>query len=175
MAKTINIAIAGLGTVGAETYRIIKEEKDFLKSRSGIDFNIVAVSAKSKDKQRNIDLSGVKWVEDCRDIANINEIDVVVELVGGSEGAARELVEKSIINRKSVITANKALVAIHGSNIGELVSKYDVMFGYEAAVAGGIPIIKTLREGLASNKINRIYILYQIFQCNLVISILFLC
>ena len=98
MAKTINIGIAGLGTVGAETYRIIKEENDFLKSRSGVDFNIVAVSAKSKDKQRNIDLSGVKWVEDCRDIANINDIDVVVELVGGSEGVARELVEKSIIN-----------------------------------------------------------------------------
>ena len=97
MAKTINIGIAGLGTVGAETYRIIKEENDFLKARSGVDFNIAAVSAKSKDKQRNIDLSGVKWVEDCRDIANINDIDVVVELVGGSEGAARELVEKSII------------------------------------------------------------------------------
>ena len=171
MAKTINIGIAGLGTVGAETYRIIKEENDFLKSRSGVDFNIVAVSAKSKDKQRNIDLSGVKWVEDCRDIANINDIDVVVELVGGSEGAARELVEKSIINRKSVITANKALVAVHGSNIGELVSKYDVMFGYEAAVAGGIPIIKTLREGLASNKINRIYGILN-GTCNYILSVM---
>ena len=160
MARTINIAIAGLGTVGAETYRIIKEESDFLKARSSAKFNVLAVSAKSRDKQRDVDLTGAEWITDCRDIADIDNIDVVIELVGGSEGVAKELVEKSITNGKSVITANKALVATHGNNIGELVAKHDVMFGYEAAVAGGIPIIKTIREGLASNRIDKICLLY---------------
>ena len=171
MARTINIAIAGLGTVGAETYRIIKEESDFLKARSSSNFNVVAVSAKSKDKKRDIDLTGAEWITDCRDIADIDNIDVVIELVGGSEGVAKELVEKAITNGKSVITANKALVATHGNNIGELVAKHDVMFGYEAAVAGGIPIIKTIREGLASNRLDKIYGILN-GTCNYILSVM---
>ncbi len=171
MARTINIAIAGLGTVGAETYRIIKEESDFLKARSSADFNVVAVSAKSKDKKRYVDLTGVEWIADCRDIADIDNIDVVIELVGGSEGVAKDLVEKAITNGKSVITANKALVATHGNNIGELVAKHDVMFGYEAAVAGGIPIIKTIREGLASNRLSKIYGILN-GTCNYILSVM---
>ena len=171
MARTINIAIAGLGTVGAETYRLITEESDFLKARSSANFNVVAVSAKSKDKKRNIDLTGVEWIADCRDIADIDNIDVVIELVGGSEGVAKELVEKAITNGKSVITANKALVATHGNNIRELVAKHDVMFGYEAAVAGGIPIIKTIREGLASNRLGKIYGILN-GTCNYILSVM---
>ena len=169
MARTINIAIAGLGTVGAETYRLITEESDFLKARSSANFNVVAVSAKSKDKKRDVDLTGVEWIADCRDIADIDNIDVVIELVGGSEGVAKDLVEKAITNGKSVITANKALVATHGNNIGELVAKHDVMFGYEAAVAGGIPIIKTIREGLASNRLGKIYGILN-GTCNYILS-----
>ena len=171
MARTINIAIAGLGTVGAETYRLITEESDFLKARSSANFNVVAVSAKSKDKKRDVDLTGVEWIADCRDIADIDNIDVVIELVGGSEGVAKELVEKAITNGKSVITANKALVATHGNNIGELVAKHDVMFGYEAAVAGGIPIIKTIREGLASNRLCKIYGILN-GTCNYILSVM---
>ena len=171
MARTINIAIAGLGTVGAETYRIITEESDFLKARSSANFNVVAVSAKSKDKKRDVDLTGVEWIADCRDIADIDNIDVVIELVGGSEGVAKELVEKAITNGKSVITANKALVATHGNNIGQLVAKHDVMFGYEAAVAGGIPIIKTIREGLASNRLGKIYGILN-GTCNYILSVM---
>ena len=171
MARTINIAIAGLGTVGAETYRIITEESDFLKARSSASFNVVAVSAKSKDKKRDVDLTGVEWIADCRDIADIDNIDVVIELVGGSEGVAKDLVEKAITNGKSVITANKALVATHGNNIGELVAKHDVMFGYEAAVAGGIPIIKTIREGLASNRLSKIYGILN-GTCNYILSVM---
>ena len=171
MVRTINIAIAGLGTVGAETYRIITEESDFLKARSSANFNVVAVSAKSKDKKRDVDLTGVEWIADCRDIADIDNIDVVIELVGGSEGVAKELVEKAITNGKSVITANKALVATHGNKIGELVAKHDVMFGYEAAVAGGIPIIKTIREGLASNRLSKIYGILN-GTCNYILSVM---
>ena len=171
MARTINIAIAGLGTVGAKTYRIIKEESDFLKARSSANFNVVAVSAKSKDKKRDIDLTGAEWITDCRDIADIDNVDVVIELVGGSEGVAKELVEKAITNGKSVITANKALLATHGNNIGGLVAKHDVMFGYEAAVAGGIPIIKTIREGLASNRIGKVYGILN-GTCNYILSMM---
>ena len=171
MARTINIAIAWLGTVGAETYRLITEESDFLKARSSANFNVVAVSAKSKDKKRDVDLTGVEWIADCRDIADIDNIDVVIELVGGSEGVAKELVEKAITNGKSVITANKALVATHGNNIRELVAKHDVMFGYEAAVAGGIPIIKTIREGLASNRLGKVYGILN-GTCNYILSIM---
>ncbi len=171
MARTINIAIAGLGTVGAETYRLITEESDFLKARSSANFNVVAVSAKSKDKKRDVDLTGVEWIADCRDIADIDNIDVVIELVGGSEGVAKDLVEKAITNGKSVITANKALVATHGNNIRELVAKHDVMFGYEAAVAGGIPIIKTIREGLASNRLSKIYGILN-GTCNYILSVM---
>ena len=171
MARTFNIAIAGLGTVGAKTYRIIKEESDFLKARSSANFNVVAVSAKSKDKKRDIDLTGAEWITDCRDIADIDNVDVVIELVGGSEGVAKELVEKAITNGKSVITANKALLATHGNNIGGLVAKHDVMFGYEAAVAGGIPIIKTIREGLASNRIGKVYGILN-GTCNYILSIM---
>ena len=171
MARTINIAIAGLGTVGAETYRIITEESDFLKARSSAKFNVLAVSAKSRDKKRDVDLTGAEWITDCRDIADIDNIDVVIELVGGSEGVAKDLVEKAITNGKSVITANKALVATHGNNIGELVAKHDVMFGYEAAVAGGIPIIKTIREGLASNRLGKIYGILN-GTCNYILSVM---
>jgi len=171
MARTINIAIAGLGTVGAETYRLITEESDFLKARSSANFNVVAVSARSKDRRGDVDLTGVEWIADCRDIADMDNIDVVIELVGGSEGVAKELVEKSITNGKSVITANKALVATHGNNIGELVAKHDVMFGYEAAVAGGIPIIKTIREGLASNRLSKIYGILN-GTCNYILSVM---
>ena len=171
MARTINIAIAGLGTVGAETYRLITEESDFLKARSSANFNVVAVSAKSRDKKRDVDLTGAEWITDCRDIADIDNIDVVIELVGGSEGVAKELVEKAITNGKSVITANKALVATHGNNIRELVAKHDVMFGYEAAVAGGIPIIKTIREGLASNRLGKIYGILN-GTCNYILSVM---
>ena len=131
----------------------------------------MAVSAKSKDKKRDVDLTGVEWIADCRDIADIDNIDVVIELVGGSEGVAKDLVEKAITNGKSVITANKALVATHGNNIGELVAKHDVMFGYEAAVAGGIPIIKTIREGLASNRLSKIYGILN-GTCNYILSVM---
>ena len=116
-------------------------------------------------------MTGAEWITDCRDIADIDNIDVVIELVGGSEGVAKDLVEKAITNGKSVITANKALVATHGNNIGELVAKHDVMFGYEAAVAGGIPIIKTIREGLASNRLSKIYGILN-GTCNYILSVM---
>lgn len=171
MNKTLNIAIAGLGTVGAETFRIIDKQRELIRSRSGVDINIVAVSARDRGKKRNIDISNVAWFQDCRDLANLEDLDIVIELIGGSEGEAKELVEQAILNRKSVITANKALIANYGTEISKLVATKNVAFGYEAAVAGGIPIIKTVREGLSGNRIDRIYGILN-GTCNYILSVM---
>ena len=157
MPEVLKIGIAGLGTVGSETFRILTERGEFLSSRSGKKIEVTAVSAKNKKVERGINLSRVEWIDDARDLCNRPDVDVVVELIGGSEGIAKEIAELAFKNGKSLITANKALIAHHGDAIGKNAEKMDLMLGYEAAVAGGIPIIKTLREGLASNTFTRIY------------------
>jgi homoserine dehydrogenase len=156
MSKPLNIAIAGLGTVGGGALQILTDNADILQERCGRKINLVAVSARDKNKNRGVDLYGVKWVDNPLEFAEMSEIDVVVELIGGSEGIAKELVEKSIKAGKNIVTANKALIAHHGREIAELAEKHNVMFAYEAAVAGGIPIIKLLREGLVANEFSKI-------------------
>ena len=157
MPEVLKIGIAGLGTVGSETFRILTERGEFLSSRSGKKIEVTAVSAKNKKVERGINLSRVEWIDDARDLCNRPDVDVVVELIGGSEGIAKEIAELAFKNGKSLITANKALIAHYGDSIGKNAEKMDLKLGYEAAVAGGIPIIKTLREGLASNTFTRIY------------------
>ena len=157
MPEVLKIGIAGLGTVGSETFRILTERGEFLSSRSGKKIEVTAVSAKNKKVERGINLSRVEWIDDARDLCNRPDVDVVVELIGGSEGIAKEIAELAFKNGKSLITANKALIAHYGDAIGKNAEKMDLKLGYEAAVAGGIPIIKTLREGLASNTFTRIY------------------
>ena len=157
MAEVLKVGIAGLGTVGSETFKVLTERGEFLASRSGKKIEVTAVSAKNKKVKRGIDLSGVQWIDDARDLCNRPDVDVVVELIGGSEGIAKEIAELALKNGKSFITANKALIAHYGDVIGKKAEKMDLKLGYEAAVAGGIPIIKTLREGLASNTFTRIY------------------
>ena len=157
MAEVLKVGIAGLGTVGSETFKVLTERGEFLASRSGKKIEVTAVSAKNKKVKRGIDLSGVQWIDDARDLCNRPDVDVVVELIGGSEGIAKEIAELALKNGKSLITANKALIAHYGDVIGKNAEKMDLKLGYEAAVAGGIPIIKTLREGLASNTFTRIY------------------
>ena len=157
MAEVLKVGIAGLGTVGSETFKVLTERGEFLASRSGKKIEVTAVSAKNKKAKRGIDLSGVQWIDDARDLCNRPDVDVVVELIGGSEGIAKEIAELAFKNGKSLITANKALIAHYGDAIGKNAEKMDLKLGYEAAVAGGIPIIKTLREGLASNTFTRIY------------------
>ncbi len=171
MTKKMRVAIAGLGTVGAETFRVISERKDFILSRTGVDIEIVAVSAKHKDLDRGIDISKVSWVDDARKLSSLEDVDVVIELIGGSEGVAKDVVEKSISAGKSVVTANKALIAHHGMAISRGIKENNVMFGYEAAVAGGIPIIKTIREGLAGNRISRIYGILN-GTCNYILTVM---
>lgn len=145
------IAIAGLGTVGTGTIRILQEQRALIAARSGRDIELVAVSARDKKKKRPVNLAGVKWVDSPAQLAALSGVDAVVELMGGSEGAARQLVEAALKAGKHVITANKALIAHHGMQLAALAEKNNVTLAYEASVAGGIPIIRSLRAGLAAN------------------------
>ncbi len=157
MPEVLKVGIAGLGTVGSETFRILTERSDFLSHRSGKKIEVTAVSAKNRTAERGIDLSKVHWIDNARDLCHRSDVDVIVEVIGGSEGIAKEIAELALQNGKSLITANKALIAHHGDAIGKKAEEMNLKLGYEAAVAGGVPIIKTLREGLASNKFTRLY------------------
>lgn len=149
----LRIAIAGLGTVGAGLVRLMQKNADLLAARAGQPVSIVAVSARDKNRARNCDLKGIKWVDDARALATLPDVDAIVELIGGAEGVARELAEAALKNGKHYITANKALLATHGAALAALAEKSKVQLRFEASVAGGIPVLKVLREGLAGNRI----------------------
>jgi homoserine dehydrogenase len=153
----LRIGIAGLGTVGAGTVRLLREHGDVLAQRCGRAIRIAAVSARDRKRDRGVDLSGLRWVSDALALAADPEIDVVVELIGGADGIAKQVVETAIAGGKHVVTANKALLAHHGTALARAAEAAGVTLAYEAAVAGGIPIIKALREGLAGNRVERIY------------------
>jgi homoserine dehydrogenase len=153
----LRIGIAGLGTVGAGTVRLLREHGDVLAQRCGRAIRIAAVSARDRKRDRGVDLSGLRWVSDALALAADPEIDVVIELIGGADGIAKQVVETAIAGGKHVVTANKALLAHHGTALARAAEAAGVTLAYEAAVAGGIPIIKALREGLAGNRVERIY------------------
>jgi homoserine dehydrogenase len=157
MSAPLNIAVAGLGTVGAGVARLLKENAKSLERRCGRSLKLVAVSARDRKRDRGVDLTGVKWFDDPVAMAKAKGIDVVVELIGGSDGVARATVEAAIKAGRHVVTANKALLAHHGTELAKAAEKKGVALAFEAAVAGGIPIIKALREGLAGNKVSRVY------------------
>jgi homoserine dehydrogenase len=157
MNGALRIGIAGLGTVGAGTLRLLQEHRDILAQRCSRSITVGAVSARERKRDRGVDVSQLRWCEDALALAGDPEIDVVVELIGGSDGIAKRLIETAIANRKHVVTANKALLAHHGTALARAAEAAGVTLAYEAAVAGGIPIIKALREGLAGNRVERIY------------------
>ncbi len=156
MSNPLRIAIAGLGTVGAGTLAIVQKNAAEIAARAGRSILVVAVSMRDASKKRDVDLDGIRVEKDARALANASDVDVVVETIGGDEGIAREVVEAALNNKKHVVTANKALIAKHGLALAELAEKNGVVLAFEAAVAGGIPIIGALRSGLAANKILRI-------------------
>lgn len=156
MAKEMRIGIAGLGNVGAGVVKVIQKHARDLERRAGCKFKIIAVSARSQKKARGIKLAGYKWVKDPLDLVNNPDIDVIVELIGGSSGIAYELVLAALSAGKHVVTANKALLAHHGHELAALAEKQGVSLGFEASVAGGIPAIKALREGFAANDIQSV-------------------
>jgi homoserine dehydrogenase len=152
----LRIGVAGLGTVGVGVVKILAERREFLAAASGRAVELAAVSALDQKKERGIDVSRARWEKDARALATADDIDVVVELIGGAEGIARELVETALSNGKHVVTANKALIARHGLALARVAEQRGVALNYEAAVAGGIPIVKALREGLAANEVTSI-------------------
>ena len=156
MTKPLRLGIAGLGTVGVGVIKIIQNKLSLLESRTGKQILISAVTAKSKTKERGIDLSSYKWETDPVSLANRDDIDVFIELIGGQEGVAKKAVELAISKGKNVVTANKALLAHHGHELALKAEENGSIIRFEAAVAGGIPVIKSLTEGLAGNSINRI-------------------
>jgi len=154
--NTLRVGIAGLGTVGAGVVQMLAQNAELIALRAGRKITVTAVSARNRKLDRGVSLAGMSWHEDAVALAADPNVDVVVELIGGSEGIARELVERSIAAGKSVVTANKALLAVHGGPLARAAEEADVALSYEAAVAGGIPVIKALREGLAGNRISRV-------------------
>ncbi|MFZ5781337.1 MAG: homoserine dehydrogenase [Pseudomonadota bacterium] len=157
MTSPLRIGIAGLGTVGAGVVKLLAEHGRLLSLRGGRPLRLVAVSARRKAKKRDVDLTAVRWESDPLALADAPDIDVVVELIGGSGGVARRLVQRALRSGKHVVTANKALLAMHGDELAALAEKNGRMLAFEAAVAGGIPIIKALREGLVGNRVRRLY------------------
>jgi homoserine dehydrogenase len=157
MVAPLKVGLAGLGTVGASVIRLIEENQDALAARAGRPVTVVAATARAKGKDRGIDLSRLRWVDDPVVLARDPEIDVFVELMGGEGDPAKAAVEAALTAGKSVVTANKALLAKHGVALAALAEQKQVALNFEAAVAGAIPIVKTLREGLAGNTITRVY------------------
>jgi homoserine dehydrogenase len=153
----LRLAIAGLGTVGAGVVRLLRQNAELLTLRGGRELVLAAVSARDRGRDRGIDLAGVRWFTDAAELAADPAIDIVIELIGGADGIARNVVENALTHGKPVVTANKALMARHGSALARLAEAKGASLGFEAAVAGGIPIIETLREGLAANTFTRVY------------------
>lgn len=156
MSDPIRLGIAGLGTVGVGVVKIVQRHASLLGARTGRAVTISAVSARSRDKDRGINLGDYAWEDDPVDLAQRADVDVFVELMGGDEGPAKDATEAALNAGKDVVTANKAMLAHHGQTLAELAEAKNVSLRYEAAVAGGIPVIKSLMEGLAGNRITRV-------------------
>ncbi|MBR0871134.1 homoserine dehydrogenase [Bradyrhizobium tropiciagri] len=157
MVAPLRVGIAGLGTVGADVVRLIEEQGRLLTERTGRGVRVVAVTARSKAKKRGVDLRGVEWAKSPQALAEHPEIDCFVELMGGAGEPALSAIETALKSGKSVVTANKALIAKHGLRLAAAAEKHGGALNFEAAVGAAIPVIKTLREGLAGTSVNRIY------------------
>ena len=157
MADALKIGIAGLGTVGASLVRILQQRSNELAVSCGRAIQITAVSARDRSKDRGVDLSGITWFDDPVEMAEKGDIDVFVELVGGAEGTADQSVRRALARGLHVVTANKALLARHGVELAKLAEDKGLLLNYEAAVAGGIPVIKAMRESLTGSHFSRVY------------------
>jgi len=169
MVEPLRIGIAGLGTVGAAVIRLLTAQAEDLAARTGRAIVVAGVSARDPGRDRGVDLSGAEWFADPIALARSEKIDLFVELIGGDEGVARQCVEEALNAGKSVVTANKALLAKHGLALAKMAEARHVALAFEASVAGGIPIVKTLREGLAGNSVERVYGILN-GTCNYILS-----
>ena len=172
----LNIGIAGLGNVGSALVETIEENKNYFFDKTDVELNIVGISAKTKNKKRNFNISNYTWYDDPREMSKDDNCNVIVELIGEEKGISYEIIETALKNKKHVVTGNKALIANHGKELFELANIHSLALSYEAAVAGGIPIIKTIKNSISFDRINKIsgilngttnYILTKMQQDNL--------
>ncbi|HUC50968.1 MAG TPA: homoserine dehydrogenase [Xanthobacteraceae bacterium] len=169
MVQPLKVGLAGLGTVGSAVVRLLEEGRDKLVARCGRPIEVVALNARSKSKKRDFDLKAFRWVSDPVALARDPEIDAFVEVMGGAGDPAKSAIEAALAAGKPVVTANKALLAAHGQKLAALAERNGVALNFEAAVAGGIPIVKTLREGLNGASFTRIYGILN-GTCNYILS-----
>jgi homoserine dehydrogenase len=154
--KNINICIAGLGTVGSNVILSLNENNDYINSKANLSFNILGVSAKNKFKKRICDIKNFTWCENPLDLLNIKDCNILIELIGEEKGLSFDLVKQALEKKIHVVTANKALLAMNGSELFKIAEHNNVLLLYEAAVAGGIPIIKSIKNSIYLDKINKI-------------------
>jgi homoserine dehydrogenase len=157
MTEPLRIALAGLGTVGAGVVKLLDANAALIERRAGRPIVITAVSARDRKRDRGVDLARFDWADDTSALANRDDVDVVVELVGGSDGPALTLARSALSQGKGLVTANKAMIAHHGLELAKTAEASGTALKYEAAVAGGIPVIKGLRDGAAANRIGHVY------------------
>ncbi len=169
MAEELKIALAGLGTVGAGVIRLLDANGSLIAGRAGARIAISAVSARDRAKDRGVDLAPFAWEDDMTALAARSDVDVVVELVGGADGPALTAARNAIAAGKALVTANKAMIAHHGMELAEAAERAGVALKFEAAVGGGIPVIKGLREGTAANALERVYGILN-GTCNFILS-----
>jgi homoserine dehydrogenase len=155
--KKLNIAIIGLGNIGSYLYKYLNQNKKILAEKNNCVPVITFVSAKNKKRKRSIKILKKKWLNNYLDATKQDNIDLIVELIGGAEGPAKKLVFNALKNKKHVVTANKALIAKYGDQLSKIAEKNNVNLEFEAAVCGGVPIIRSLKEGLIANKISKIF------------------
>ena len=156
MKKNINIAIVGLGNIGSRLYKEIISKKKDIGLKTNTNINIVAISAKNINKKRNFIVRKNIFFKNPLDITKNSKVDIVIELIGSSDGISKKVVESALKNKKHVITANKALISKHGDNLTAIAERNRVNLEFEAAVGGGIPVLRTIKDGLATNKINKV-------------------
>ena len=157
MNKEINIAIVGLGQIGSYLFNELKIKKKDIEIKTGKKINIAAISARNINKKRQFKIEKKIFFKNPLKIFQSKKIDILFEAIGLSDGISKKIVETALKNRINVITPNKALIAKHGDYLSRLAEKNNVSLEFEASVAGGIPILKTIKEGLATNKINKVY------------------
>ena len=155
--RKLNIAIIGLGNIGSYLYKYLNDNKNFLTEKNNCQPLIKYVSANNKKKKRNIKIKKNQWLNNYLDATKLKDVDLIVELIGGAEGPAKKLVFSALRNKKHVVTANKALIAKYGDQLAKIAETNKVNLEFEASVCGGVPIVRSLKEGLIANKISRIY------------------
>ena len=155
--KKLNIAVVGLGNIGSYLVKYLLANKSVLSKKNNCEPNVIYVSAKNKNKKRSFKIKKKQWLKNYLDSTKSSQVDIIIELIGGAEGPAKKLVFEALKNKKHVVTANKALIAKYGDQLSKIAENNKVNLEFEAAVCGGVPIIRSLKEGLIANKINKVF------------------